>query len=225
MSLELTRTSTDTRICDTATGNIVASWDTATTIPNSAVFKWDTQNTPIFVYEPKCYSPSNISGFLDGALKWFEHDIYEDVKDITLITDNDSIVHGVIMDFKNGDRQKSICSEDDEFNLRVGISICLTKYLLHTYCQAKNGSSAYNKVIEKCIDFLAEKDMKKHEEEQEKLRIEIRKAKRAEKKKRREERKKAKAREEAIDIQKEAYLRAMKEFDSWQTDRKYDDLK
>lgn len=224
MSLEL-NSITDTRIYDTVTGNIVASWDTAPTITNSAVFKWDTQSTPIFINEPKCYSPSNISGLLDGALKWFEHDIYEDVKDITLITDKDSIVHGVIMDFKNGDRQKSICAEDDEFNLRVGISICLTKYLIHTYCQVKNGSSAYNKVIEKCIDFLVEKDMKKHEEEQEKLRIEIRKAKRAEKKKRREERKKAKAREEAIDIQKEAYLRAMKEFDSWQIDRKSDDLK
>lgn len=213
MSLELTSTNTNARIYDTATGKTVASWDTTTTSPN--FYK--------FVYEPECYSPfSNVLKNLDGVLK---HDIYDDVKDITLITDNDSIVHGVIMDFKNGDRQKSICSEDDEFNLRVGISICLTKYLLHTYCQAKNGSSAYNKVIEKCIDFLAEKDMKKHEEEQEKLRIEIRKAKRAEKKKRREERKKAKAREEAIDIQKEAYLRAMKEFDSWQIDRKSDDLK
>lgn len=159
------------------------------------------------------YSPSNTyQTAFDICERLFNPrrpELFDEVKDITLIKEKNGRERGVIIDFKNGNRQKAVCVGEDEFNLEIGITICLTKYLAEAYFHAKNGSATYNKAVEKCIKFLDKKDLKKREEREKEKRIKAAKAKRAEKKARREERKKNAAREEAIQIQVEAYRRAM----------------
>lgn len=100
--------------------------------------------------------------------------------------------------FINGDKQKAVCQDPDVFSLEQAISICLTKHLL-------GGSGAYNKVIKNGVkiyqDKLKEVCRIKIEEE----RIAKKHAKKAAYMKRKAE----KRREEQIEIQKEAYVRAM----------------
>lgn len=104
---------------------------------------------------------------------------------------------------------KAICSENDHFDLDVGITICAMKRIF-----GEHGTREYNRFIEHAHDVMARNEKKKEEEKA---------AKEAEKAKRRKaELKKAakelKAKEEYINMHKEAYLRAMKEHEE-------DDLK
>lgn len=165
------------------------------------------------IYQSLTYTPSNVYQAELNLCDRFSNprrpELFDEVKDITLIKEKNGRERGVIIDFKNGNRQKAVCVGEDEFNLEIGITICLTKYLAEAYFHAKNGSATYNKAVEKCIKFLDKKDLKKREEREKEKRIKAAKAKRAEKKARREERKKNAAREEAIQIQVEAYRRAM----------------
>lgn len=100
---------------------------------------------------------------------------------------------------------KSVCSENDNFDLDVGITICAMKRLLGT--NSKNATREYNKFIDhvhavmdknnkEMLEANAQKMIKKNQNRKANL-------KRAAKK--------LKAREEQIDIQKEAILRAQKE--------------
>lgn len=104
---------------------------------------------------------------------------------------------------------KAICSENDHFDLDVGITICAMKRIF-----GEHGSREYNRFIEHAHDVMARNEKQKEAEKA---------AKEAEKAKRRKaELKKAakelKAKEAYIDMHKEAYLRAMKEYEE-------DDLK
>ncbi len=152
-------------------------------------------------------------------------ELFDEVKDITLIKEKNGRECGVIIDFKNGNRQKAVCVGEDEFNLEVGITICLTKYLAEAYFHAKNGSATYNKAVEKCVKFLDKKDLKKREEEEKEKHIKAAKVKRAEKKARREARRLVQMREDAINVMTEAYVRAMRQFEEERQDRLSDDLK
>ena len=152
-------------------------------------------------------------------------ELFDEVKDITLIKKKNGQACGIIIDFKNGDRQKAVCVGEDEFNLEVGITICLTKYLAEAYFHAKNGSATYNKAVEKCVKFLDKKDLKKREEEEKEKRIKAAKVKRAEKKARREARRLIQMREDAINVMTEAYVKAMRQFEEERQDRLSGDLK
>lgn len=112
---------------------------------------------------------------------------------------------GVKVYFADGTDEKAICEEGDRsnFNLDFGITICLCKKLM-------GGSKAYNqkmKTIRKemedrayAVALAKEKERQaKQEKHQEKLKA---------------AQKKRDAREREIEIQKEAYLRAMREFES-----------
>lgn len=118
------------------------------------------------------------------------------IADVNIIVPN-KVVEVTFMD---GDKQKVVCQEPDVFSLEQAISICLTKHLL-------GGSGAYNKAIRNGIKLyekqLETEKMVKAEEE----RIAKRRAKRAAYMKRKAEKK----REEQIEIQKEAYVRALRE--------------
>ena len=103
--------------------------------------------------------------------------------------------------FADGDKQKSVCREPDVFSLETAISICITKHVL-------GGSNLYNKAVRNGLKCYENKLKKAEAEEKEKERIEKRKAKLAAHKKRRAEKRK----EEQIETQKEAYLRAMRDF-------------
>lgn len=117
----------------------------------------------------------------------------------------------VIVIFADGSKEKAVLDSADTFSLEQGISICITKKMLSMETNG-NGNSAYNKLINHCL-----KVYKNNRKAEEKAKAEEQAAKEKEKKaadKARAKRiKKAnKNREREIEIQKEAYLRAMREF-------------
>ena len=102
--------------------------------------------------------------------------------------------------FLDGDKQKTVCQEPDVFSLEQAISICLTKHLL-------GGTGAYNKAVKNGVKVYKENQEEMRRKKAEEERIAKRRAKKAAYMKRRTERR----REEQIEIQKEAYVRAMRE--------------
>lgn len=117
------------------------------------------------------------------------------------IVDVNIIVPNKVVEVKflDGDKQKVVCQEPDTFSLEQAISICITKHLL-------GGTSAYNKAIKNGIKVYEDKQKMKCDAKAEEDRVAKRRAKRAAYMKRRTE----KRRESQIEIQKEAYVRAMK---------------
>ncbi len=100
---------------------------------------------------------------------------------------------------------KSVCSENDNFDLDVGITICALKRLLGT--NSDNATKHYNQFIEHVHAVMKRNDLKAAAEQGRRIsekakrrKIELKNAAR-----------KLKAREEQIDIQKQAYLRATME--------------
>lgn len=103
--------------------------------------------------------------------------------------------------FEDGIKEKAVCHDEDTFSLEQAISICICKKLI-------GGTKIYNKAIRDALkSYEKGLELKKKEEEKQQL-IERKREKRRLKKERRAERKI----EEAINIQKEAYIRAWKEF-------------
>lgn len=127
------------------------------------------------------------------------------------ITDVNVYGTTVVVTFKDGTKTSAALHEEDKkvykkFNteqvIEHGISICLTKKLL-----GENGSSLYNKLVNKALKVKAANEEKRAKEvAEEQARIA-----RKEKYKRKKAERKARAKEEQIEIIKEAYLRAFKE--------------
>lgn len=103
--------------------------------------------------------------------------------------------------FVDGDKQKAICQYPDVFSLEMAISICITKHLL-------GGTKKYNKAVRDGIKCYEDKIKNKKKVIEEAERFEKRKAKLAAYKKRKAER----CKEAQIEMQKEAYLRALRDF-------------
>lgn len=118
------------------------------------------------------------------------------IVDINILVPN-KVVEVTFMD---GDKQKAVCQEPDVFSLEQAISICLTKHLI-------GGSSKYNKAIKDGMKVYEKKLTKNKVAKAEEERIAKRRAKKAAYMKRKAEKK----REEQIEIQKEAYVRALRE--------------
>lgn len=104
--------------------------------------------------------------------------------------------------FSDGTFTKSVCSENDKFDLDVGITICLMKRML-----GKDGHKKYNNAM-RYIHNLIEENNKKAEEEKAK-KAKIKEENRKKNERRAEGRKKAIRQQ--IDIQKTAILEAMSE--------------
>lgn len=144
--------------------------------------------------------------------KWSEKD-YMKIKDINVIVPN-KVVEVIFID---GTKEKSVCQEPDVFSMETAIAICISKKIM-------GGSGAYNNAIKQGVKVYEEKLRKEAEEKAEQKRIEKRREKRLAYKKRRnakkaelEQARKNAEKEEQIEIQKEAYLRAMiamKEYES-----------
>lgn len=118
------------------------------------------------------------------------------------ITDVNIIVPNKVVEvtFVDGDKQKAVCQEPDVFSLEQAISICIAKHLI-------GGTGAYNKIVKNGLKVYEDKLKDKNFAKAEAARIAKRRAKKAAYMKRRAE----KRREEQIEIQKEAYIRALKE--------------
>lgn len=111
--------------------------------------------------------------------------------------------------FADGTKEKSVCKEPDTFSLESAISICISKKIM-------GGSSAYNNAVKHGMKVYKDKQKKEAVEKAEQERIEKKRAKRLAYKERRaakradeEKQRRSREREEQIEIQTEAYLRAM----------------
>lgn len=139
--------------------------------------------------------------------------IMPDIKDVRILTDGNENT-GVAVTFTDNTTMKAILNRDehDVFSLEQGISICITKKLLAM--KSKNGESLYNKIVNRAKRFY----INRLREERLQLEREEAQAKKREKIARKNrawwEKKRNKQREEQIEIQKEAYIRAMRELNT-----------
>lgn len=101
---------------------------------------------------------------------------------------------------------RSVCNKNDDFNLEMGITICLLKACLSKH----NGTKQYNKLIKDCLKQIEDTEVAIKEKEAEEERIAKKKAKAAAKRKANFEKKKAAQRAEQVAIQTEAYIAAIK---------------
>ena len=102
--------------------------------------------------------------------------------------------------FCDGTVEKVVCHEGDTFSLEMAITICMAKKLY-------GGTAAYNKAVRDGMKIYKERLEWKQKAKEDQDRIAKKKQKRKEYLARRE----ARRRDEQIEIQKEAYIRAMKE--------------
>lgn len=117
---------------------------------------------------------------------------------------------GVMVEFIDGTSTKAMVAGNDKFDLETGISICITKKIIDMRTNG-NGSSVYNKLVDYAVKVMKRNEAagEQYEKERaEKKRIYENKCR---KKQKRRERREARQREQEIEIQKEAYLRAMRE--------------
>ena len=117
----------------------------------------------------------------------------------------------VVVTFADGTKTSAALHEEDKradgsVSIEQGISICLTKKLL-----GENGSSLYNKLINKAIKFKSTQDKALEEETARQKELHAKREKYKRKKAAKKEKAKKAADEEKIELMKEAYLRAFKE--------------
>lgn len=115
----------------------------------------------------------------------------------------------VIVKFADGTTEKAVLSDDDTFSLEQGISICITKKILNKELKGANGGSAYNKLVDYGLKVYKDKEKNAKKKAEDEKKAKEAEQKRIEKIRKKREKRKAKLREEQIEIQAEAYRRAM----------------
>ena len=128
------------------------------------------------------------------------------IKDIQVI--NNKVV---IVLFKDDTKEKAVLDSTDTYSLEQGISICITKKMLSMQTNG-NGSSAYNKLIKHCIKLYENNRKAEEKAKAGEQAAKDREKKLADRAKAKKIKRANKNREREIEIQKEAYLRAMREF-------------
>lgn len=134
------------------------------------------------------------------------------IRNTNRITDVQVIVPEKVVKvfFGDGTSERAVCAEGDVFNLETAISICITKKIM-------GGTKAYNKAVKEGLKVYEGRLKREENDRVEQERITRKRAKRKAYKERREAKRleeevkrKQKEREEQIEIQAEAYIRAMK---------------
>ena len=143
------------------------------------------------------YGKIYVKHYKDGYYQK-QRQLMPDFKDIKVVQKT------VIVEWTDGTKTKTSLDSEDTYSLEQGISICITKKLL-----GEEGSSVYNKLIKRALKIKAANEAAVAKAKQEKKEAKERKLRYEEKRRA----KKLRKREEAIEIQKEAYLRAMRELE------------
>lgn len=104
--------------------------------------------------------------------------------------------------FEDGTTEVTVCAAEDTFNMEEAAHVAICKKMF-------GGTSAYNNAVRKAFKQIRDIDKNREREALEKMELEERKARREEKKLK----KKAAKRQEQIDIQAEAFLKAMRMYD------------
>lgn len=160
----------------------------------------------------------SVKGCINGKVVNGVVGIIPEFAGIRVYNDDQGNPCALYLDFVDGTTTCAAAREGDPFDIERGLSVCITKRLLDGMTNG-SGGSVYNKLVRRAIklyDLQLENEKREAEIE---AANEARARKLAEKKRRREERILAKAqaaeneaRETLIEIQKEAYLRAMREY-------------
>ena len=181
-------------------GSITISGDTI------GVSDWAVRNTDYtsFFRDTRDYCEDNIKKMEDKmntVAKRNGKSIVEATNFKKIEVYNDRVVK---ITFADGTYTKAVCSDKDVFCLDTGIMVCVMKKL---FGGQKEGTKHIALMLddahtqmEKQINDKIEAENKRIAEKQKKRKAELKKAA-----------KKMKAKEEAIDIQKQAYIRAMQE--------------
>ena len=135
-----------------------------------------------------------------------DEELMADISDFKII--NNSVI---ITTFTDGSVERATLNSCDTFDLEQGIAVCMFKKLFSSISDG-NGSSIYNKFVEYGIKSFKSISMLEFKAETDKQRKIAEAKSKAEKARRKREKREAKKREAEIEIQKEAYLRAMREF-------------
>ena len=133
--------------------------------------------------------------------------IMPDIKDITV---KYNVEHNTVIfvTFTDGKVEKAILDKDDEFSLEQGLTIIMLEKLLSD--KGVDGKSVHNKLIKYAMKFYDRQEAAKDKEAKRKVEAKVN-IERIKERNRKKKLKKANAdREYQIEIQKEAYIRAMK---------------
>lgn len=133
--------------------------------------------------------------------------IMSDVVDVKVINKGGN-PKVVVVYFADGTNEKAVLDESDVYSLEQGISICITKKLLGR--NTPHGGSIYNKIIKRALEVMQENEKKRAAQAQAIAAEEKRVNKQIAKKKARKAKLAAMEAERQIEIQKEAYIRAIK---------------
>lgn len=169
---------------------------------------------------------SNIKGETEKFHKLEECvSLFVKIKDYVIIVPN-KVVEVLFEDSKT---EKMVCQEKDDFDIRRCLFIALAKHMYkqeYTFegIEYKANEMMYIKRYVKMVDDVIKKHIKgelvvqkkKQQEQEEKERIARRRAKRYAYKERRKQKEEARQ----IEMQKEAYLKAMKEHDLEKAEKK-----
>lgn len=148
-----------------------------------------------------------VATYKDGNIR-NDLELMSAIEDVQVL--NDRVI---MVKFSDGTTEKAVLDESDTFSVEQGIAICLTKKLLSTLTRG-NGGSVYNKLVEYGVKTYEAIEAHKAEVAKEKTEKAAKAKRDAEKAQRKKERKAAEQREADIEIQKEAYLRAMRELNA-----------
>ena len=113
-----------------------------------------------------------------------------------------------IVTFENGSIQTAYCDENDEFNLEVGISICVTRELMKRLYGISGETNDYNKLIRQGMKVYKKHCKLQDTLEKKKAEAEAIEKNRKIKEQKRREKRAAKKKEREIEILAEAIKRA-----------------
>lgn len=140
-----------------------------------------------------------------NGMRQFDTELISAIEDVQVL--NDRVI---MVKFVDGTTEKAVLDDSDTFSIEQGISICIAKKILSALTKG-NGSSVYNKLVEYGLKAYEEIKERKYESAKENAEKNAKAKRNAERAKKKRARKAAKKREYDIEIQKEAYLRAMRE--------------
>lgn len=134
---------------------------------------------------------------------------FSDIKEIKKHESEDGAA--IVVKFTDGTVVSAVVRGSDEYSFETGLAICMAKKLICDKVGFADGekyaTNLYNKLIEHAIKFYNKQEKDKLIEDKKKKEHNEFLIRLAEKKRK----KKEKRREEEIEIQKEAYIRALKE--------------
>lgn len=139
--------------------------------------------------------------------KTFVDDTKRDGNGNYLVTKKEVPV-ATIVTFENGNCQVAVCDENDEFNLEIGISICVTRELMERLYGVCGYTNAYNKVMRNGLKVYKKACKKKEVLKKKKVEQEAIEKNRKIKEQKRREKRAAKKKEREIEILTEAIKRA-----------------